>query len=155
MDAFGRSGTVAAAIEAAYFGVPAIALSSKDSAPGRSTYRQISEFAERLLKFTLSNGVFDRVDYLNVASPPGADLPVAVTQPASDYRFTAGIDESRGVFRFTHSEHSERAPALSSVEEPKTDREALRQGQVSVTPLDFPFTPTDSSELRTFNDTTH
>lgn len=154
VNAFGRSGTVAAAIEAAYFGVPAVALSSENREPARSTYSQIGEFAKRLVRFSLSNGVFDRVDYLNVASPAGTDPPVEVTRPASEYQFTASVDESEGVLRFTHSRQPERVTGVDHGGENQTDREALKQGKVSITPLRFPFEPTDSPDLRSFTDAT-
>jgi len=98
--------------------------------------------------------VFDRVDYLNVASPAGTNLPVEVTRPASEYQFTASVDESEGVLRFRHSKQPEGVTGVHREGEKTTDREALGEGKVSITPLQFPFEPTDSPDLRAFTDAT-
>jgi len=73
----GRSGTVSAAVEAAFFGVPAVATSMY--VPGDEDWwrRELepSEFANatRATRFLVDEapaaGVFDRADYLNVNAP--------------------------------------------------------------------------------------
>jgi 5'-nucleotidase len=148
--AFSRSGTVAAALEAAHFGIPSVAVSSKEANPSEDRYHRIAELTERLLTYALSEDVFDRADYLNLVAPGNPDPPVEITQPADDYRFIADIDESEDAFRFTWKEQPEHAAKIYDERMLTPDREAIRRDCVSVSPLQIPYTPTQAPALEAF-----
>lgn len=153
LSAFGRSGTVSAALEAAYLDVPGIAVSSKSQNPTDEEYERVSMFMKQLIEYTQSHEVFDRVDYLNISTPSGEYRDVKLTRPVENYGFTAAKAESNDSFRFTHSENGTQSTESSSKSQALTDREVLKQGMVSITPLVAPYTPTETSLLRNFTNT--
>ena len=158
----GRSGTVSAAVEAAFFDVPAVATSMY--VPGGDDWwkREFegSDFAHaaRTTRFLLDEavgaGVFDRVDYLNVNAPiaeaasVGADggavegdgrdarAPMRVTTPSEWY----GIEATRnGDGRVSFSDPIWGRMTAADVPDPVgTDRRAVVDGEVSVSPLSVP-----------------
>src|SRR6056297_478152 len=99
----GRSGTISAAVEAAFFGAPAIATSMYVPV-GDGTLDDVEtttgDFAEPvratryLVEQSLEAGVFEEASYLNVNVPMGAgeNLPMEVTRPSMRYEMTAERD---------------------------------------------------------------
>ena len=144
----GRSGTVSAAVEASFFDVPAVATSMY--VPGGDDWWK-REFegpdfahAARATRFLVDEaveaGVFDRVDYLNVNAPiADADrAPLRVTTPSAWYGLRA---ERNGDGRVGFSD-----PIWGRMNEDDvpdsvgTDRRAVVDGEVSVSPLSVPHT---------------
>jgi len=143
----GRSGTVSAAVEAAFLGVPAIAASMyvPDGADWRETtadpasYRDAVGATAYLIEEGLGAGVFDRADYLNVnARVAGGDpAPMAVTRPSGLYEVTADRDDGTVTIR---DRIWDRMREGSLPDPPGTDRRAVFEGRVSVSPLTAPHT---------------
>ena len=129
VSTFHRSGTVSAVIEAAYLGVPGIAVSSDgtdhDAAVG---------FASRLVEHATRTSVFDSVDYLNVVVPSGA-TGVEVTRPVSEYDMDAEFNG--GSFK-VHYPKLRRVARKEGDMPDGTDENALNNGRASVTPLSLP-----------------
>ncbi|WP_256402563.1 5'/3'-nucleotidase SurE [Halorubrum salinum] len=158
----GRSGTVSAAVEAAFFDVPAVATSMY--VPGDEDWwkRELepAEFANATRATTFlvdragETGIFDRADYLNVNAPiaeaasVGADggavegdgrdarAPMRVTTPSEWY----GIEATRnGDGRVSFSDPIWGRMTAADVPDPVgTDRRAVVDGEVSVSPLSVP-----------------
>ena len=142
----GRSGTVSAAVEAAFFGVPAIATSMY--IPGGDIhYTQIEttidDFAEAtrvtryLIEHALTGGVFEEASYLNVNVPmvDGSGAAFEITRPSTRYEMDATrsgnvIELHDGVW---DSMDPETVP-----DPPGTDRRAVVEGRISVSPLVAP-----------------
>lgn len=138
VSTFHRSGTVSAVIEAAYLGVPGIAVSSDgtdhDAAAG---------FAARLVEHATRTSVFDAVDYLNVVVPSGA-TDVEVTRPVSEYDMDAEFNG--GSFKVLYPKL--RRVARKEGDMPDgTDENAINNGRASVTPLQLPHTPCEVEPL--------
>ncbi len=141
----GRSGTVSAAVEAAFCGIPAIAVSlyiPEDQWP-RET--DVEEYAEacRATRYLVENGpesgVFDQAEYLNVNAPlPGEErAPMAVTRPSPVYE----MDATHNGDSITLHDRSWESMASGEVDDPKgTDRKAVTDGAISVSPLTAPHT---------------
>jgi 5'-nucleotidase len=128
------SGTVAAALEGARFGVPALALSL--TAPETADFSHASEFAveavENLLEEPLPPGVA-----ISVNIPGGKPAGVKVTRPGtrvySDFVLERTDPFGRPYYWLAGDARLEGAP------EPGTDLEAIESGFISVTPLDSDF----------------
>jgi len=145
----GRSGTVSAAVESAFFDVPAIAVSlyvpvADDTAFGEvnvayESFQEATRAARHLADHALGAGVFDRADYLNVNAPPaeGGETGMAITRPSTVYRMRATHDGDR-------IELEDEIWSLMAEgeipDEPGTDRRAVVDGDVSVSPLTAPHT---------------
>ncbi|WP_144920526.1 5'/3'-nucleotidase SurE [Halorubrum salsamenti] len=149
----GRSGTVSAAVEAAFFDVPAVATSMY--VPGGDDWwkRELepADFANAthatryLVAEATASGAFDRADYLNVNAPiAGADgdgardspAPMRVTAPSPWYGMEAAHD---GNGRVTFSDPIWGRMNAGDVPDPVgTDRRAVIDGEVSVSPLSVP-----------------
>ena len=145
----GRSGTVSAAVEATFFDVPAVAVSLfvppggetpwEDVAEEPAEYANATNAARFLVDHALSAGVFEQADYLNVNAPPAdGDLaPMAVTYPSETYDMRATRDGERihlddMVWGHLHD---------GTLDEPAgSDRRAVMDGRVSVSPLTAPHT---------------
>lgn len=144
----GRSGTVSAAVEAAFFGLPAIAVSLyipgdvdfAESHPPVDAYGEAARATAYLAEGAMAEGVFDDAGYLNVNAPPpdGEPAPMAVTRPSHTYDMTAAR-EPDGTITLTDRiwEHM-RAGGLD--EPAGTDRHAVMNGAISVSPLTAPHT---------------
>lgn len=142
----GRSGTVSAAVEAAFFGVPAVATSMY--VPGGDDWWK-REFegpdfahAARATRFladeAVDTGVFDRADYLNVNAPIADEerAPMRVTTPSTWYGMRA---ERNGDGRVGFSDPIWDMMNEDEVPDPVgTDRRAVVDGEVSVSPLSVP-----------------
>jgi len=142
----GRSGTVSAAVEAAFFGVPAIATSLWVPAdqwpeePEPAAFGHAARATTYLAEHALGAGVFDQADYLNVNAPRdlGDPAPMSITRPSHTYDMDATREENGTVT--LHDRVFERMED-GTVDEPEgTDRRAVMDGTVSVSPLTAPHT---------------
>lgn len=97
----GRSGTVGGAIEAAFFGVPAIAVSlfipTNEGYKRRNVTREDYSTATDALTHlvdSIDRSVFDSVDYLNLNTPIAAVSPtrMRLTKPSTTYDMDAELD---------------------------------------------------------------
>ena len=152
----GRSGTVSAAVEASFFDVPAIAASVYFPA-GEFTFEELSaspehfEEAARSIKYLVEHApnvdVFETADYLNVNAPVSSDgdASMEITRPSHVYRMDA---ESNGDGTVRIHDRIWELMAEGSVPDPVgSDRRAVLEGRVSVSPLTAPHTTTDHEAL--------
>lgn len=145
MYTLGRSGTVSAAVEAAFFDVPAIAVSKLFSVEeferGSAVFEDFDVAADAttyLVEHALDADVFDHADYLNVNAPrSGTETgEMHVTRPSHGYDMTA---ESDGNGRITLHDRMWDRIANDTITDPGgTDRRAVVDGHVSVSPLTAP-----------------
>jgi len=153
----GRSGTVSAAVEAAFFGIPAIAVSLyfpgtderyREFDPDVPAYQEAARATRFLVDHAPEAGVFEHADYLNINAPlpPGYEpddptserhAPMSVTQPSHVYRIDGERDGDRVVI---HDRIWELMAEGTIPDPPGTDRRAVVDGEVSVTPLAAPHT---------------
>jgi len=138
VSTFHRSGTVSAVIEAAYLGVPGIAVSSDGT-----DHEDAVGFAGGLVEHTTRTDVFDAVDYLNVVVPSGAD-EVELTCPVSEYDMDAEFNG--GSFKVHYPKLKRVARKEGDVPD-GTDENALNEGRASVTPLRLPHEPREVKAL--------
>ncbi|WP_335999152.1 5'/3'-nucleotidase SurE [Halorientalis halophila] len=148
----GRSGTVSAAVEATFFDVPAIAVSLyvpvgedtsySDVEVEQSAYENAAHAASYLAEHAVEAGVFERADYLNVNAPvpdPDRDGPaeMVVTEPSRTYM----MDAERDGGEITLHDRIWEQMAQGEIPDPEgTDRRAVVDGKVSVSPLTAPHT---------------
>lgn len=145
MYVLGRSGTVSAAVEAAFFEVPAIATSlylpgDRWQEPTEEVeYRKAVEATKFLVENALDSGVFEHADYLNVNAPdPQVENDsMAVTRPSRAYDMTAERD---GDWVSLRDRMWERMAEANLADDEHTDRRAVMDGKVSVSPLTAPHT---------------
>jgi 5'-nucleotidase len=149
----GRSGTVSAAVEAAFFDVPAIAVSLyvpggtdtpwHELATEQADYREATRAASYLTRHASEAGVFEQAEYLNVnaplpelsASTDGEPAPMEITRPSTAYEMTASTD---GDHIRLHDRLWERMREGDVPDPEGTDRRAIVDGKVSVSPLTAP-----------------
>jgi 5'-nucleotidase len=149
----GRSGTVSAAVEAAFFDVPAIAVSLyvppggdepwTEKADAVADYRHATDAATFLARNAPEAGVFEEAEYLNVNAPMAdagdeARAPIEITAPSKMYAMTA-LHEEDGRIRL-HDRIWERMGTGDLPDPQGTDRRAIVEGRVSVSPLTAPHT---------------
>lgn len=157
----GRSGTVGAGVEAAFLGTDAVAVSGYHAAdfylypPDEYEFARPARLARRLVERALGTDLFEEVDLLNVNAPVDVESPpFRVTRPQPDYdlRVEHGVDVG-GDRELADGEEAVRLadsvwPGVSGWENPfpvgeehrerypvGTDRRALMEGEVSVSPL--------------------
>jgi len=148
MYVLGRSGTVSAAVEAAFFGIPAIAASlylpreefeNEEQDPER--YREPVAATRYLVEHALGAGVFEQAEYLNVNGPlpveGGADMEI--TTPSQAYEMDATHDGDNVILHDRMWDRME-SGSLPPGDENGTDRHAVAEGNVSVSPLTAPHT---------------
>jgi 5'-nucleotidase len=144
----GRSGTVSAAVEAAFFDVPAMAFSLyvpggdgdwREKASDPVDYREATDAAVYLAKHAVGAGVFEQADYLNVNAPmPRAEpAEMAITAPSTLYDMTA---EHENATVHLVDRIWERMGTGDIPDPEGTDRRAIVDGKVSVSPLTAPHT---------------
>ncbi|ELY61650.1 5'/3'-nucleotidase SurE [Natronolimnohabitans innermongolicus] len=142
----GRSGTISAAVEAAFFDVPAIATSMYVPAGdtplsqldlSSEDYAEATRVTSFLVERALEAGVFDHAAYLNVNVPvaDGEPAPVEVTRPSKRYEMDAerNGDSVHLRDRVWESMDPETLPDPNG-----TDRRAVVEGRISVSPLTAP-----------------
>jgi len=146
----GRSGTVSAAVEATFFDVPAIAVSMyvpagadtrvTDVDVDDESYDEAARATAYLVQHATDQGVFEQADYLNVNSPVAewgrADM--AITRPSEVYQMTASRGDENGIT--LHDRIWERMADGDIPDPDGTDRRAVVDGSVSVSPLTAPHT---------------
>ena len=146
----GRSGTVSAAVEAAFFEVPAVSVSlyidAGDNwerlATAPADFRHATAATRYLVEYAHEAGVFKAADYLNVNVPyieteDGLIEPteMVVTRPSTRYEMGAErnggqVDLQDGIWELMRS---------GSITDPEgTDRRTVAEGQISVSPLTVP-----------------
>jgi len=144
----GRSGTVSAAVEAAFFGIPAIAVSLyvptgdmefHEVETTREDYAEAARATEYLVENAAGNGVFEQADYLNVNAPlpDGDPAPMTVTRPSHVYDMDA---THNGDTIALHDRIWDRMAEGDIEDAEGTDRRAVVEGRVSVSPLTAPHT---------------
>lgn len=146
----GRSGTVSAAVEAAFFGVPAISVSMyieggddwQTLATEPADFRAARKATTHLIKHSRSADIFATADYLNVNVPfkqnPGVSgsIPMAVTRPSLRYEMEATREHPDEI---TLSDGIWETMRGDSVDDPVgTDRRTVADGEISVSPLTAP-----------------
>jgi 5'-nucleotidase len=151
----GRSGTVSAAVEATFFGVPAIAASVyfppsvgplDEFTPDKEQFGEAARAVAYLVEHAPNVGVFESADYLNVNAPlPGEErAPMEITRPSHVYEMDAEHDDGTVHIRDRIWEMM----AEGSVPDPVgSDRRAVLEGRVSVSPLTAPHTTPDHEAL--------
>ncbi|CAI50195.1 5'-nucleotidase SurE [Natronomonas pharaonis DSM 2160] len=150
----GRSGTVSAAVEAAFFGVPAIAASVyfpagdvtiEEFDPDKTDFAEASRAVRYLVDNAIGAGVFDAADYLNVNAPLPPETghaPMEITEPSHVYE----MDGERDGETVRIQDHIWERMAEGTIPDPPgTDRRAVVEGRVSVSPLTAPH-PTTGHE---------
>ncbi|QCS43365.1 5'/3'-nucleotidase SurE [Natrinema versiforme] len=149
---FSRSGTVSAAMEAAFLGTPSIAVSmdtlGHDGDLEPADFERAGEIAATLVDGAPGTGLFDRVDYLNVNVPRPDCKPngVELTRPTDVYEMDATFENGR--FQLTNRLWQQMANR--DIPDPDdTDRHALLEEQVSVSPLRVPYEVVDTEPVRT------
>lgn len=152
----GRSGTVSAAVEATFFGVPAIAVSTyvplgeyvagDDLAVPREQYDEAVRAGGYLAANALTAGVFETVGYLNVNAPVADEArgEMVVTEPSEGYHMSARRDDEEMIFENGAWELMGNG---SLPDGPGTDRRAVTEGLTSVSPLTAPHTVGEASGL--------
>lgn len=153
-----RSGTVSAAIEAAYLGLPAMAVSTYipferiegdfwDYQAHPSEFDLAARVAAALAEGVLDDRLLDAADYLNVNVPMTDAVespPIKVTVPADGYHTDAELEDGRVVFR---DKQFEMLYAGDVDDGDRTDRGAIAADAVSVSPLRLPTEPLDDERL--------
>jgi len=146
----GRSGTVSAAVEAAFFDVPAIAVSLyvpgadgewQEKANDPLDYRNATAATSYLVDHALGAGVFEQAEYLNVNAPihhEGDDpAPIEITEPSTLYDMRAERDGEH----ISLTDNVWARMRDGDIPDPQgTDRRAIVEGRVSVSPLTAPHT---------------
>ncbi|AFO58389.1 5'/3'-nucleotidase SurE [Natrinema sp. J7-2] len=152
---FSRSGTVSAAMEAAFLGTPSIAVSmdtlGRDDALEPADFERAGEITAALVAGAPGTGLFDRVDYLNVNVPGPAAEPdgVAITRPTEVYEMDAAFEDGR--FQLTNRLWQQMANRdIPDGED--TDRHAVLEEAVSISPLRVPYDVVDTEPVRTVFD---
>jgi 5'-nucleotidase len=155
MYVLGRSGTISAAVEAAFFDVPAIATSlyiptgDKAFSEVETTledYAEAVRSTKYLAKHALENGIFGTAEYLNVNAPmPGDEpAPMRTTRPAKRYEMDATHEEGTITL---HDRVWDRMATGDIQDPPETDRRTVLDGAVSVSPLTAPHSVDSNDQL--------
>lgn len=169
----GRSGTVGAGLEAAFLGVPAVAVSAYHAVdffphpPEEYDFSRPARAGVRLLERALAAGVFEDVDLLNVNAPVDVPAPeTRLTRPTHDYDLTVGHDASPPADRdlgdgaaavrlsdcvWPDTEGFENPFPLADDHRDRyphgSDRRAMIEGEISVSPLTVNHGHAESSSL--------
>ncbi|MFD1564052.1 5'/3'-nucleotidase SurE [Haloarchaeobius amylolyticus] len=149
---FSRSGTVSAAMEAAFLETPSIAVSMDtlgyDTDLEPTDFERAAEITATIVSGAPGTGLFDRVDYLNVNVPRPDREPngYAITRPTRVYEMDATVED--GSFQLTNRLWQQMANR--DIPDPDdTDRHAVLADQVSVSPLRIPYEVVDTASVRT------
>jgi 5'-nucleotidase len=123
------SGTVGGAREGTFFGVPSLAVSL--AARAETDFRQAAEFTTRVARLVLEKGLPERT-LLNVNVPPGRPSGVMITvQGRREHEGTIleGLDPRRRTYYWIEEGRDR------WVSDETSDIHAVRQGYISITPL--------------------
>ena len=133
------SGTIAAAMEGALMGVPAIALSQRNGGIEETEYDSAIIHGERVIRSILETGIPER-SVMNVNFPPVAGNDVRGIRPATLDRHKFGDHVIDG-----DSPNSYRLGPLMSREQtiPGSDRAVMDEGWISLTALGMDITAGD------------
>lgn len=134
------SGTVAAAIEGAFFGITSIAVSIQQKAPVPSDYPQVGQWTIPLIRRLLAD--YPQPGNLwNINFPPsGEEPPVGVRFTSMGWKRHDDTIEKRIDPRGRPYYWSGLDPLRNHALEPGTDVAELRQKYVTITPLHFDMT---------------
>jgi len=138
----GRSGTVSAAVEAAFLGVPALATSmyvpnphwEKSDGLSAEQFDTAVQATSYLAERAVQEDVFQTIDYLNINSPLAekATGEMRLTYPSEVYELYSEQDESEIRIENSIWEKMDRG----TIPDPEgTDRHAILENCVSVSPL--------------------
>jgi len=137
------SGTVSAAIQGTFFGVPAIAISALADRDGNFHYQDAVRFvrktARQLLKRSLPKGIT-----LNINIPPPPIKGAKITT-VGEKRYVPEIIEKKDPRESAYYWLGRGSPTLIGDE--KTDVQAAHQGFISITPLHTDMTDYRALEL--------
>jgi 5'-nucleotidase len=151
----GRSGTVSAAVEAAFFGIPAIAASVyfpvgdvayEDLTPQSDDFAAATRAVRYLVEHGPSAGAFEAVEYVTVNAPIAEECTgeMEITRPSHVYE----MDAEREGETVRIYDRIWDLMAEGNVSDPRgSDRRAVVEGRVSVSPLTAPHTTTDHEAL--------
>ncbi|RQG99749.1 5'/3'-nucleotidase SurE [Natrarchaeobius oligotrophus] len=141
----GRSGTISAAVEAAFFDVPAIATSMyvpietslSEADLGIDDYAEATRVTTFLVEHALDRGVFEHADYLNVNVPPAGDEPAPIEVTSPSKRYEMGAQRNGDSIHLTDRVWETMDP--EEIPDPAgTDRRAIAEGRISISPLSAP-----------------
>lgn len=136
----GRSGTISAAIEATFFDIPSIAVSlyiSEDEWPRETDlddYREAVKATRYLVGTGVVEDVFRDANYLNVnvPTPSHGPTPMELTRPSPVYNMGIAVDGSS----MRLYDENWLLMLDDATEDPAgTDRYAISQGRISISPL--------------------
>ncbi|PGF15007.1 5'/3'-nucleotidase SurE [Natrinema sp. CBA1119] len=148
---FSRSGTVSAAMEAAFLETPSIAVSMDTLGYDRDLepvdFERAGEITANLVAGAAGTGLFDRVDYLNVNVPRPDREPngFELTRPTEVYEMDAAFEN--GAFQLTNRLWQQMANRDIPDDE-DTDRHALLEEWVSISPLRVPYEVVDTEPVQ-------
>lgn len=144
-----RSGTASSAMEAAFLGIPSIAVSMNtlgyQDVITAETFRDTAQFTTKFIETITAVDWNDSIDYFNINTPgPNAPLDsIEITRPTPVYEMDASIEEQKFYLRNTLWEQM----ANNELPDPPgTDRRAIIEGKVSISPLAIPMEPADSAK---------
>jgi 5''/3''-nucleotidase SurE len=163
----GQSGTVAAAVQAGFLGLPGVAVSVFDPPTGvrgfdPDDYREAGRLARFLVDRIAETGLPPGVDFLNCNVPATAsDPPLRVTEPVHDFDVrlqTADANpdtetaDGATAYRLFDAFYDPLVPdnGVPQTDPPGTDRGAIRREVVSVSPLSVGYqtrAPTETATL--------
>lgn len=156
----GRSGTVSAAVEAVFFDVPAIAVSMyipndaydpETLELNTAMFSSAVDAAAYLVEHTDETGLFDGVDYLNLNAPIAEESTgeMTLTHPSPVYR----LDSTRDGSEIALEDHIWELMADDDIPDAEgTDRRAVLDGFISVSPLTASHSVAGNAELDTLVD---
>lgn len=151
----GRSGTVSAVVEGTFFDVPGIAVSmyippeqyeQERGTIAASQYADAVDAAAYLADTAFEAGVFEDADYLNVNAPTAemSTGEMALTRPSTVYRMGAVRD---GDTIALENRIWELMADGSIPDSDGTDRRAVLENNISVSPLTAPHTAAEHDTL--------
>jgi 5'-nucleotidase len=150
----GQSGTVAAAVQAGFLGLPGVALSVFDPPTGvrefdRDDYREAGRLARFLVGRIADAGLPTAVDFLNCNVPAAAkDPPLRITDPVHDFDVRLRAEDAADdpvpadgdgttAYRLFDAFYDPLVPdnGVPQSDPPGTDRGAIDREVISVSPL--------------------
>lgn len=135
-----RSGTVSAAIEAAYHGVPAVAVST-DMHHTEGTYDNAKAETARIAEWILEKDGAKQASYFNLNVPAVGSPTVSITRPCPRYEMRA-VKNGSG-FQLTNPMLGS-DPSIEIDPTDETDRAAfIGRRESSLSPLALPQTPVE------------